>query len=368
MKILRRLTALAWLPALALIVALPAAAGEGHAYGRVKQELRAYFDGLEEEGLSGSVLVAHRGKVLLAEGYGMADYEADIPNEADTVHAIASMTKAFTAVSILMLQERGLLSLEDTIDQYIPWYPGGDQIKIRHLLSQTSGIFEMTNHPDLWPLFGVFHTPEQLFDYFMYEPLSFEPGTAFEYSNSNYVTAGLIVEYVSGLSYRDFLAQNILGPLGMERTSYDPYEVDFPDKAVGYLSLDPPVVAWNLHPSVPYAAGAIHSTVLDLYRWDQALLGEGLLSEESLEAMYTPGLGDYGYGWFIDEMEVAGGSYRHVWHWGGYVGFHSYFSRLKDEGVTVIVLCNTDPVLGTPDELRPLAEHAAAIVLSGHGR
>ncbi len=364
MKTLRLLAALSLALALGLVSPAVAAADEGHAYGLVKQELRAYFEELEEDGLSGSVLVGRDGLVLLADGYGMADYEAEIPNEADTVHAIASMTKAFTATSILMLRERGLLSLEDTIDQYIPWYPGGDQIKIRHLLSQSSGILEMTNHPDLWPLFGTFHTPEQLFDYFLYEPLSFPPGSAFEYSNSNFVTAGLIVEYVSGLSYRDFLAENILAPLGMDRTSYDPFEVDFPDKAVGYATLDPPVVAWYLHPSVPYAAGAVYASVEDLYKWDQALLGEGLLSAASLEEMYTPGYGSYGYGWYVDEMEVGGASYRHVWHWGGYVGFHSYFSRLVDENVAVIVLLNTDPVLVTPDELRPIVEDAVAIVFS----
>jgi CubicO group peptidase (beta-lactamase class C family) len=348
-----------------LLVTTPVAADNGHAYGLVKQQLRAYFQQLEEStGFNGSVLVGRDGKVLLQAGYGMADFEEEIANQADTVHAIASVTKSFTAASIMMLQERGLLDIDDTVDMYLPGFPYGDQLTLRHLLNQTSGLFEMTENPAIWPRFGEFHTPEELLDYFVNEPLSFPPGTQFEYSNSNFVTLGLIIEHVSGLSYRDFLAQNILEPLRMSLTSYDPYDQDFPDRAVGYTTIDPPVVSWYLHPSVPYAAGAVFSSVVDLYSYDQALNNVELLTTASLEEMYTPAYGNYGFGWYIDEIEVGGEARRHVWHWGAYVGYHGYLSRLVDDNVTVILLLNHDAVLVTPDELRPIVEDAVAIVFS----
>lgn len=339
------------------------ALADGH--GQAKQEIKALFDELAEDGLwSGSVLVAVDGKILVAEGNGFADVEDGVKNKPKTVFAIASMTKAFTAMSVMMLEERGLLTLDDTVAAYLPTFPEGDRITIRQLLNQTSGLFDYTWNPAVWENIDRYHAPEEILQYFEAEPLRFEPGSQFEYSNSNYVLAGLIVERVSGLTYRDFLWLDIFEPLGMDHTSYDPFEVDFPDKAVGYddAFADPPVVALYLHPSVPYAAGAIYSTVEDLYRWDQALTTDTLVSAETLEKIFTPGLGDYGYGWYIDELPVDGIAHRHVWHWGAYSGFHSFISRLLDDRVTIILLSNLSPPLGTPEDLMPVVERVAEIL------
>ena len=342
-----------------------AKAGNGNAYGLLKQKLNAYFEQLAaEEYFSGSVLVAKDGKILLQKGYGLANIEEDIRNKSNTVHAIASMTKAFTAMSIMMLEERGLLSVNDTVDMYVPEIPYGDQITIHHLLNHTSGLFEYTYNPDVWVNMDRFHTPEELLEYFIHEPLQFEPGTQWEYCNSGFVTLGIIIERISGMSYRDFIKTNILDPLKMRHTSYDPYDMDFPDKAIGYddISVSPPLRSPYLHPTVPYSCGAIFSTVKDLYKWDQALYTEQFVSAETLERMFTPGLGDYGYGWYIDNLEVNGKPHKQTWHWGAYIGFHSFFSRLIDDNVTIILLLNTSPVLGTQDELRPIVTHTAEIL------
>ncbi len=368
---MRRVTStscLALLIAVSLTLAAPAAAhpGGGHAYGLVKQELRDYFQTLADaRAFSGAVLVARDGEILLRKGYGMADAEAGIRNRPDTVYAVASFTKAFTAMSIMILEERGLLSVDDPVDQYIPGFRPGDLITIRHLLNQTAGLYEYLLNGDLWTNIALFHHPVELLAYFVDEDLSFPPGTEHAYSNSNYVTLGVIIETVSELPFRDFVRQNILDPLGMDDTSYDPFEVDFPDKAIGYddITSTPPVpTSIYAHPTIPYTAGAMCSTVADLYKWDQALYTETLVSAATLDRMFTPGFGDYGFGWYIDELLVDGEPHKQIWHWGSYFGFHGYISRLVDDRVTIILQFNISPSLDTPDELRPMAEDVAAIV------
>jgi len=335
--------------------------------GHARQEIDDYFSRLTADGLfSGSVLVAREGKVILSKGYGLANYETGDRNRPRTVFAIASLTKAFTAMSVVMLAEAGLLSLEDPVAWYVDDFPGGEAITLRHLLNQTSGLYEYLDNPLLWQNASLPHTPEELLDYFIHEPLSFTPGTRFEYCNPNYVTLGLIIERVSGLPYRDFLRLHILEPLGMDRTGYDPEETDFPDRAVGYEDpfTDPPLLPIYFHPTVPYAAGAMVSTVEDLYRWDQALYSDGLVPFERLEEMFTPGLGDYGQGWYSDELDIAGEAHRQVWHWGAYFGFHGYFARFVDDRVTVILLSNLAPPTYTPEDLKPAVVRVAEILFA----
>ncbi|MCP3956830.1 MAG: beta-lactamase family protein [bacterium] len=370
MKRISSMPCLGLLAALALTLAAPAAAhqGGGHAYGLVKQDLKLYFQTLADaRAFSGAVLVARDGKILLERGYGMADYEQGIRNRRDTVYAVASFTKAFAAMSIMMLAERGQLDVDDPVAEHIPGFPNGEVITIRHLLNQTSGLYEYLLSPDLWASFTLAHTPMELLDYFVYEPLGFTPGSQHQYSNSNYVTLGVIIENVSGLPFRDFIRLNILDPLEMDHTSYDPFELDFPDKAIGYddITADPPVpTSIYAHPTIPYSAGGMASTVEDLYRWDQALYTETLVSAATLEEMFTPGHGDYGFGWYIDELVVDGQPHKQIWHWGSFFGLHGYISRLVDDRVTIIIQLNISPVSDSPEELRPMAEDVAAIVFS----
>lgn len=340
---------------------------QGHGCGLIKQQLRAYFNQLmEEENFSGSVLVAEKGKVLLKKGYGIADYEKDKSNNPATIFSIASLGKAFTSMSIMILKERGLLSVDDTVADFIPEFPHGELITIHHLLSHTSGLFDFVYNPELWANMDKYHTPEEMLEYFMYEPLNFTPGTQWEYCNAGFVTLGVIIERVSCQTYRDFIKTNILEPLGMHHTGYDPDEVDFPNrKATGYddITVEPPLVSAYIHPTIVYAAGAHYSTIMDMYKWDQALYTERLVSAETLEQIFTPVLAGYGYGWYVDNLEIAGQQHKHIWHWGDYPGFHSFFSRLVDDEITVIILSNTSGATHTPDDLGLYAKEAAAIVL-----
>jgi CubicO group peptidase (beta-lactamase class C family) len=338
---------------------------DGNAYGHLKAKLDAYFQQLVvDENFSGSVLVAKDGTVLLQTGYGMADYEKGIPNKANTVHAIASLSKGFTAMSILMLAERGLLNLDDPLSIYLPQVPNSGNIKIHHLLNHTSGLFNMTDNPLLWPKAGDFHYPLELLQYFIDEPVNFQPGTDWQYCNSGYVTLGIIIEQVSGMTYGEFIKENILEPLHMEHTSYDPYGNNFPNQAIGYddITTNPPLLAFPLHPTVPFSAGAIYSTVQDLYKWDRALYTDQLVSSELMQQMFTPGLGDYGYGWYIDNLMVNGQPHKQIWHWGNYSGFFGFFSRLVDDNSTIILLRNTSPLTVSQDELRPIITAVAEIM------
>lgn len=352
-----------------LLAASVFAADQGNDYGLVKQELMAYFNQLTEEGsFSGAALIARDGKILLQEGFGIADYETGRLNKPGTVYPIASMTKAFTVLSIMMLEERGLLNVNDPVVDYLPEFPHGDSITLHHLLRMTSGLYRFVDNPLVGQNMGKYHTPEQLLDYFMYEPLRYEAGTQWEYCNSGYFILGVIIERLSGMCYREFLKTNIFDPLKMKDSSYDPDGVDYSPKAmaVGYNDLltDPPTVAPYLHPTVTFSAGAIYSTVKDLYLWDQALYTDQLVSQETLTRIFTPGLGNYGYGWYIDQLEVDGQMHKHIWHWGSYWGYHSHISRLVDDGITVILLLNTtSPNIANQDQLRPVVRDAVSIIL-----
>lgn len=346
---------------------------KGHPQWLVRHQLNDYFETLTADRMfTGAVLIAKKGKILLKKGYGIANYETGQPNRSKTVYAIASMGKSFTAMSIMMLQERGLLNVHDTVDIYIPELVHGDIITIHHLLNHTSGLYRYIRNPDsiLWPVIDQYHAPDDLLTYFNGKPLRFAPGTQFEYCNSGYVLLGLIIERVSGMTYRDFVAINILEPLKMRRTSYDPTGHEFPFKAVGYndLSTDPPTVAPYLHPSVAFAAGGIFSNVEDLYKWDRVLYTNRLVSYDSLRQMFSPGLDNYGYGWWIDTLQVDGVPHRQIWHWGSYIGFHSLIARLVDDDVTIILLLNISNVSFTdnPELLNKIRLDVSHILFSNY--
>jgi CubicO group peptidase (beta-lactamase class C family) len=349
-----------------------------HHNGHLKRQLDAYFDNLTEQKIfSGSVLIAKEGKILLKKGYGKANYETGKPNKPETVFAIASMSKAFTAMSIMILEERGLLSVNDTVDQYIPGYPNGDNITIHQLLRMTVGIPNFLVY--IWDEIDQFHTPEELLQSFINEPTEFEPGTQYSYCNSCYILLGLIIEKTSGMCYRDFVTENIFKPLGMKHTFYDPYDMEMLNKrAIGYddISVDPPVLSGYLHASNAYSAGGIFSTVTDMYKWDQALYTEQLVSFETLERIFAPGIGEFGwtyaYGWIIKTLEINGESHWRVYHEGGYLGFHSIISRLVDDKITFIILANiSDPAPYDPDpcaDMRLFVEQSAAIIFAADNK
>jgi CubicO group peptidase (beta-lactamase class C family) len=294
---------------------------------------------------SGTFLIARGDEILLDKGYGLADREWNIPNIPESKFRIGSITKQFTAVAILMLQERGELTVQDPICDYLEdcaetW---GD-ITIHQLLTHTSGIHSMTDMPDFAEWMTLPATPKTLVEYFMDEPLDFEPGTDWYYSNSGYILLGLIIEAASGQSYRRFLTENIFEPLRMENTGYDVNTSVLTNRARGYAS--PTRNADYINMSVPYSAGALYSTTGDLYKWTRALFDGQVISQETLEASLGARVevpdqslpGQYSYGLMLLDIE----GHRMIGHGGNINGFAAWQSYFPDEDVTIIVLSNLE--------------------------
>ncbi|HEY0511756.1 MAG TPA: serine hydrolase [Thermoanaerobaculia bacterium] len=291
-----------------------------------------------------AVLIARDGKVLLRKGYGLANLELGVPVQPDMVFELASVTKQFTAAAVLMLQERGKLSVEDDVTQYLPGYPThGQTITLHHLLTHTSGIPNLTGLPEWWPRVREDLTVQQLIDIFKDKPLEFRPGEKVSYSNSGYILLGAVIEKVSGKTYEDFVEQEIFAPLGMKRSRYAHATEVVPGRVAGYDQTEAGYkVAEYVSMTQPYAAGALLSTVDDLALWVEGLYGGKLLKQASLERMTTPlvlGSGPStkaGYGLQISDEDGA----RIVEHGGGLPGFSSHLLSLPGQRLVVAVLSN----------------------------
>lgn len=347
-----------------LIILISALVFENHALCRarnVKSQLDNYIDAAcKNWSFQGSILVVYDGEILLNKGYGHANFTFDEANTPQTKFFIGSITKQFTAVAILRLNDRGDLNLNDPITKYLPDYPHktGDKITIHYLLSHTSGIPNYTDVPSVIINRTNWISPSSLMELFKNEPLEFEPGSAFSYSNSNYILLGAIVEKITGQSFEAFLHRDILRPLEMFNTGYARREAGVPGRADGY-TLDNrmvPVSALPVSFSVLHTAGALYSTTEDLLLWDKALHGNKLLSRESKRAMFTPYFGNYGYGWVIEERYGR----SHAYHGGFLDGFNCTYDRWLGDKLSVIILCNEDRA-----PVKKMARGIAAIVLLG---
>jgi CubicO group peptidase (beta-lactamase class C family) len=286
----------------------------------------------------GTILIAKGGKILVEKGYGMADLELDVPNTPQTKFRLGSITKQFTAAAILQLEEKGKLSVNDPISKYFPGSPASwKDITIHHLLTHTSGIPNYTDFPGFManetrkPL-----TVLQLIGTFENKPLDFEPGSKWKYSNSAYELLGYVIEKQSGMSYEDYLQQNIFNRLDMESSGYDHAAPILKNRASGYAVKSGKFEnAPFLDMSIPYSAGSLYSTVEDLYRWDRALNTEKVLSRKSLEKMYTPFKNDYAYGWDVKDTPR-----KQYSHGGGIFGFSTFIIRYPADDALVVVLSN----------------------------
>jgi len=237
------------------------------------------ISGYTEEGeFSGAVLITEKGLIVLNNGYGFADYEQEIPNSPHTQFSIGSVTKLFTCAATRMEADRGALTQDDTLAEYIPDYPRGDEITISQLLNHTSGIVDLFNDLDYdKPSYRADPiTIEELIERFKYEPLEFDPGTHYDYSNSGYALLAYIIEQTSGMSYNEYIEKEIFTPLEMSDSVAD-WDKGFSNKALGYYSpggsSTPPEYP-QPHHSHLVGAGNLFSTVEDLYLWYQALHGD----------------------------------------------------------------------------------------------
>ncbi|MFN8467675.1 MAG: serine hydrolase domain-containing protein [Caldilineaceae bacterium] len=324
------------------------------------QELAAQLDTLltrlGQEGLfHGAVLVARSGNTVLHKGYGLADRERAIAHTPGTRFRIASITKQFTALAIMMLQEQGKLHVYDNVCQYLPECPTGwENMTIHHLLTHTSGIFDLRN----WAYTGQKPEPStsaQVIEDLMAQPLQFTPGTRFSYTNGGFMVAAYIVEQVAGQPYADFLQENIFEPLGMHDTGY---ANDATSLAVGYRN---DTAAESLiDGSRPYGAAGLYSTVDDMYSYLRALESGRLVSQKSLDALtnghmpmgadngfFTPTYEQpsyYGYGWAVSTYK----DHRMYGHDGWIEGYGGDIRRFPDDDITIILLMNlSEPYAAT---------------------
>ncbi len=300
-----------------------------------------YMNALVNQGrFIGSVLVARDGKVIFSKGSGLANAELDVPNTPQTKFRLGSVTKQFTAAAVMLLQERGKLSVQDPICKYVDTCPSAwSDVTIHHLLSHTGGVPNFTNFPDYAPKMMMPVTTQDMIARFKDKPLDFKPGEKWSYSNSGYFLLGYIIEKAAGESYETFLQKNIFEPLKLTSTGYDHHGTILKKRATGYsLTKGKMVNSVYLDMTQPYAAGSLYSTVEDLFLWNDALYSDKLLSAKSLEAMMTPVKNDYAYGLGVQTKS----GHKMISHGGGINGFSTFIARFADEKVTVAVLRNAD--------------------------
>ena len=300
---------------------------------------------------SGAVLVMQQNKTVLQKGYGLADKEWNIANTPEGKFEIGSMTKQFTAACILQLIEKGKLHFDDKLSRFYPDFPKGDSVTIYMLLNHTSGIPIFTAQPDFSSYERLSLSADSMVNYFKNRSYDFSPGKRFRYNNAGFFLLGHIVEKVTGESLDVYLRKNILDKLGMQHTGSNKLDSILPmrvrgyskDKNASFISME-----W------PHGAGYLYSTVEDLYKWDRALYGTAILTNASKQKMFTHGMGNYGFGLFIDSFFHH---YR-IHHAGGINGFSANMIRFPNDNACVIVLCNNDNIAWT------IADGLAAILFN----
>jgi CubicO group peptidase (beta-lactamase class C family) len=361
----------------AACIAALALAGVAHAApARLNPAIKAKIDAAAQQDVDSgrvagtAVAVLRNRELVFAKGYGRANLELAAPVNAKTVFRIGSLTKQFTAAGVLLLAEDGKLKIDDKLSLFLPNFPRANEVTLRDLLNHTSGIHNFTEGPviDQISTSGV-TVKELIAEIAGQSPLyDFEPGEGWWYSNSNYALLGAVIEKVSGKSWAAFMKAEIFDKLGMADTAADDAHDIVPGRASGYSLIGG--AAWKFRNadftdmSVPYAAGALRSTAEDMARWNAALFGGKLLKSQSLSEMLAPGRlrngaenqtaivwpgkafpppagfvpGFYAFG--LDHHSEDGR--RIIGHDGSIAGFDSVMLTYVDEGLTIIVLTNTN--------------------------
>lgn len=301
------------------------------------------------EGTGIAFLIAKDGSPVYRKAFGTANLEFDIPLIPEAVFQIGSMTKQFTAVGILILEEQGKLSVIDPVTKYIPDYPNGENLMIHHLLTHTSGIKDFSKMKAIQDIASADLSPKELIDFFKEEPVDFEPGTQFQYNNSGYVLLGYIIELVSERTYAEFIEQEIFQKAGMKDSRYASDREIIKNRANGYHKRQEWSNKMHISFNIPYASGALMSTLDDMLLWQSALNGNQIVSEETLQKAFTAyPLNDgsfisYGYGWHIKEMN--GEPTRE--HGGSIFGFKSMGVYFPVQDLYVLGLTNCDCISPT---------------------
>jgi len=288
-------------------------------------------------GFSGVVLVAKDGKTLYKKAFGPANREWDVSNTINTKFRLGSITKQFTAASILQLVSRGKLSLNDHLSRFYPDFSKGDSVTIHMLLNHTSGIRSFTSVAGFGRVEGLPLAKDSVIALFKNEPYDFSPGSSYAYNNSAYFLLANIIEKLSGLSYEQYLQQNILDPLGLKSTGVEKTDSIMKGNASGYRLREN---GWRkarpIALEIPLGGGNMVSNVEDLYQWQRALYKERFLPDSLYQKMITPYFSNYGYAMDVDSL----GTYRRLGHDGNIPGFASYCYYFPQADLAVIVLSN----------------------------
>ncbi len=303
-----------------------------------------------------AVGVATNGKPALAKGYGMADLEHDVPITADSIFEAGSVSKQFTAASVLLLAHDGKLSLDDQVRKYIPELPdyetlaapkpsgGGGGLTIRHMLSHTSGLRDWGNVAGIagWPRTTRVHTHAHVLDIVSRQTaLNFTPGTRWSYSNTGFNLAAIIVSRVSGLSFPEFTRTRLFAPLGMTHTSWrDDYTRIVKGRAIAYADRD------GFHTNMPFenvfGNGGLLTTVGDLLKWNENFAApvvgdQSFVEEQQQRGTFNDGRAHgYGLGLYLKTYKGL----REVSHSGSTAGYSAFLTRYPDQRLSVAVLCN----------------------------
>jgi CubicO group peptidase (beta-lactamase class C family) len=309
-----------------------------------------------------ALLVSRNGKIVQAEGFGLANVELQVPVKPETVFQSGSVGKQFTATAVMMLVEEGKVGLDDPLTKYFADAPTGwKEVTVRELLSHTAGFGDYPakfNFRKDWTEAELLKLVESI-------PLAYPPGTKWEYSNLGFLTLGILIHRVTGEFYGDFLQQRIFHPLDMQTTRIISEADIIPNRAAGYRLVKGELKnqEWVAPKVNTTADGSLYFSILDLAKWDAALYTEKLLKRSSLDEMWTPvklkngqpNKAGYGFGWEIDERH----GHHVVGHNGAWQGFKSAIARYVNDQLTVVVLANLA-------EAKPgaIAEHVADMYLA----
>lgn len=303
-----------------------------------------------------AVMVIRDGDVVLERTYGMANLEDGIAIAPTSNFRLASITKQFTASSIMLLVEQGKLSLDDTLTDSFDGFPAyGREITLRHLLQHNSGLIDYEGMiPDDYA--GQVSDRDALRMMYDVSETYFPPGSEYRYSNTGYAMLAMLIEDISGMPFARFLQEHIFEPLGMDNTvAYQRGVSTVANRVYGYTVENGKVsFSDQSTTSAVLGDGGIYTSLRDYYKWDQALYTERILSQESLRQMWTGNFGDYGLGWRVDRKN----GHRRLHHDGSTSGFRNYVIRYPDHRMTVLVLTNRRG----PD-VKPLAEAVAELYL-----
>lgn len=297
----------------------------------------------ENHGFSGIALMAKDGIVQWQKAYGYVDEAQTQRPDLDTPFRVGSITKQFTALRILQLAEEKLLDLQGSIKQYLPNLPTAwSGITVHHLLTHSSGIVNTTAIFDEKGSHHSFDSTEELVAFAKAQPLEFEPGSKYNYSNTGYVLLGTIIEHLTQKSFEQNLFDHILQPIGMTNTGVRRNEIQRPAIAVGLYHGGQGLVPAKsiVSYSVIASAGGLYTSAADLIKWDQALYSGELLAQANIEKMFTPYQNDYGYGWKVLPKTIASRRFQLFRHDGMIDGYYAHIGRIPAEKLVVVILSN----------------------------